>query len=72
MPMINPLVLTGTAPVVRVRPDIPLGCSSSARDFGRLVAHSDGQVERWLCDPCTLQFNRRRTHHAVRWFVAAQ
>lgn len=45
------LVLTGTAPVVRVRPDIPLGCSSSARDFGWRVARSDGQVERWLCDP---------------------
>ncbi|MCZ4345589.1 hypothetical protein [Devosia neptuniae] len=66
------LLLTGTHPVVRVRPDTPLRYSSAAWDCGWLVARTDGQVERWLCDPYTLKFNRSRTRHAIRWFVAAQ
>jgi hypothetical protein len=64
------LFLTGTHPVVRVRPDIPLRYSSAAWDFGWLVARSDGEIERWLCNPYTLTFERSRSRHAMRWFVA--
>lgn len=64
------LFLTGTHPVVRVRPDMPLRYTSQGWDFGWLVARTDGEVERWLCNPYTLKFERSRTRHAIRWFVA--
>lgn len=64
------LFLTGTHPVVRVRPDMPLRYTSKGWDFGWLVARTDGEVERWLCNPYTLKFERSRTRHAIRWFVA--
>lgn len=64
------LFLTGTHPVVRVRPDMPLRYTSKGWDFGWLVARTDGEVERWLCNPYTLNFERSRTRHAIRWLVA--
>ena len=64
------LFLTGTHPVVRVRPNMPLRYTSKGWDFGWLVARTDGEVERWLCNPYTLKFERSRTRHAIRWFVA--
>jgi len=64
------LFLTGTHPVVRVRPDMPLRYTSKGWDFGWLVARTDGEVERWLCNPYTLKFERSRTRHAIRWLVA--
>lgn len=65
------LFLTGTHPLVRVRPAIPLRYRSRGWDFGWLVARSDGHVERWLVDPYTLAFNRSSRRHAMRWFIAA-
>jgi len=64
------LFLTGTHPVVRVRPDRPLRYTSQGWDFGWLVARTDGEVERWLCNPYTLKFERSRTRHAIRWLIA--
>lgn len=64
------LFLTGTHPVVRVRPDMPLRYTSQGWDFGWLVARTDGEVERWLCNPYTLKFERSRTRHAMRWLIA--
>jgi hypothetical protein len=66
------LFLTGTHPVVRVRPDIPLRYGTSAWDFGWLVARTDGAIERWICDPYSLQFKRSRSRHAIRWFVGRE
>lgn len=63
--------ITGTHPVVRVRPDMPLRYTSKGWDFGWLVARTDGHVERWLCNPYTLRFERSQTRHAIRWLVAA-
>lgn len=57
-------------PVVRTRPQIPLGYGSSNWDFGWLMPRSDGHLERWLCDPYTLQFNKSTTRNAMRWFVS--
>lgn len=64
------LFMTGTHPLVRVRPAIPLRYVSRGWDFGWLMARSDGQVARWLCDPYTLTFQRSQAHYALRWFVA--
>lgn len=64
------LFLTGTHPVVRVRPAIPLRYTTDGWDFGWLVARTDGEVERWLCNPYTLKFERSRSRHAIRWLVA--
>lgn len=64
------LFMTGTHPLVRVRPAIPLRYQSRAWDFGWLMARSDGHVARWLCDPYTLTFHKRAGRYAMRWFVA--
>lgn len=63
------LFMTGTHPLVRVRPAIPLRYASRNWDFGWLMARSDGQVARWLCDPYTLHFQRSQGQYAIRWFV---
>lgn len=64
------LFMTGTHPLVRVRSAIPLRYASRNWDFGWLMARSDGQVARWLCDPYTLTFQRSQARCAMRWFVA--
>ncbi|MBX3012799.1 MAG: hypothetical protein KF832_14885 [Caldilineaceae bacterium] len=65
------LFMTGTHPLVRVRPAIPLRYGSRGWDFGWLMVRSDGHVARWLCDPYTLTFQRSAARYALRWFVAA-
>ena len=64
------LFMTGTHPLLRVCPSIPLCYSSDNWDFGWLMARSDGHVARWLCDPYTLEFHKSEAHYAIRWFVA--
>ncbi len=63
------LFVTGTHPAVRVKPAIPLRYTSRGWDFSWLVARTDGQVERWRCDPYTLQFDRSTHRYDMRWFV---
>jgi hypothetical protein len=65
------LLMTGTHPLVRIRPAIPLRYVSRGWDFGWLMARSDGQVARLLYDPYTLTVQRSQAHYALRWFVAA-
>lgn len=60
---------TGTQPVVRVRPAIPLVYQSGGWDFGSLMTRSDGYVARWLCNPYTLRFSKSSGHYPIRWFV---
>lgn len=62
-------LMGGANPVVRVRPSLPLGYASRAWDFGWLFPHTDGLLNRWLCDPFTLKFAKSKTHCAMRWFV---
>jgi hypothetical protein len=64
------LFMSGTHPLVRVRPAIPLRYQSRAWDFGWLMARSDGKVARWLCDPYTLAFHKSAGRYAMRWFIA--
>jgi hypothetical protein len=64
------LFMTGTHPLVRVRPAIPLRYASRGWDFGWLMARTDGHVARWLCDPYTLAFHKSAERYAIRWFVA--
>jgi hypothetical protein len=63
------LFMTGTHPLVRVRPAIPLRYNSRGWDFGWLMARTDGHVARWLCDPYTLAFHKSAGSYAIRWFV---
>jgi hypothetical protein len=63
------LFMTGTHPLVRVRPAIPLHYTSQGWDFGWLMARTDGHVARWLCDPYTLKFHKSAGRYAIRWFA---
>ncbi len=65
------LFITGTHPVVRVRPATPLEYMTYGWDFGWLMARSDGRVMRWLCNPYTLEFTKTERQYAIRWFVCA-
>jgi hypothetical protein len=64
------LFMTGTHPLLRVRPAIPLRYTSGGWDFGWLMARTDGHVARWLCDPYTLAFRKSAARYAIRWFVS--
>jgi hypothetical protein len=63
------LFMTGTHPLVRVRPAIPLRYRSQGWDFGWLMARTDGHVARWLCNPYTLAFQKSVGRYAMRWFA---
>jgi hypothetical protein len=60
---------TGTRPVVRVSPTIPMVYKHKGWDFGWLMVRNDGVVNRWLCDPYTLEFKKSQTRNNIRWFV---
>lgn len=66
------LFITGTHPAVRIKPAIPLRYESGGWDFCWLVARTDGQVERWRCDPHTLAFDRSTHRYDMRWFVSGE
>ena len=63
------LFVSGTHPLVRVAPAIPLRYASGNWDFGWLMARSDGLVARSLVDPQSLQFHNSESRHAMRWLV---
>jgi hypothetical protein len=63
------LFFTGTHPVVRVRPSIPMRYSSRGWDFGWLFVRTDGVVQSLLYDPYTLQPRKKDSRRAIRWFV---
>jgi hypothetical protein len=66
------LFITGTHPLVRVRPAIPLRYVSRGWDFGWLMARTDGHLALWLCDPYTLTFHKSAGRYAIRWFSDAK
>jgi hypothetical protein len=63
------LFSSGSQPVVRVRPGIPMHYTSGGWDFGWLMPRTDGFVDRWLCDPYSLRFHKSPGRYAIRWFV---
>lgn len=63
------LMIIGSHPVVRVRPQIPLQYASSQWDFGWLMVRSDGRVVYRRCDPYSLVFTDHVQQCPVRWFV---
>lgn len=65
----NQWFVTGTHPLIRVQPSIPLLYKSNNWDFGWVVARSDGHVVYRRCDPQTLTFEDHVSQHALRWFV---
>jgi hypothetical protein len=60
---------TGTHPLVRVAPGIPMRYRTGNWDFGWLMPRTDGFTARWLCDPYRPAFKKSEGHYAVRWFV---
>lgn len=62
-------LMTGTHPLVRVRPAIPLCYETGNWDFGWLMARTDGHVVYRRCDPYTLRFTDHTMRCALRWFV---
>lgn len=63
------LFMTGSHPVVRVKPAIPLLYETRGWDFGWLMLRTDGRVVYRRCDPYTLAFSDIEMQLAVRWFV---
>ncbi len=63
------LFISGSHPLVRVRPAIPMVYSSKNWDFGWLMVRTDGVTVRRICNPHTLKFNDSKSNHAMRWFV---
>lgn len=63
------LFMGETHPVVRVEPSIPLRYKSGNWDYAWLMPRTDGYVDILLCDPHTLQYQRKEGHYPIRWFV---
>ena len=63
------LLVAGSHPLIRVRPDIPMRYQSQAWDFGWLVLRTDGKVVYRRCDPFSLAFDDVDLHQPIRWFV---
>lgn len=61
-------MVTGTLPLPRVRPAIPLTYESKAWDYGWLISRSDGHVAELIYDPYTLQPRRETRQLELRWF----
>ena len=63
------LFITGSHPVIRIKPAIPLQYESRGWDFGWLMLRTDGRVVYRRCDPYTLAFEDVEKDCAIRWFV---
>lgn len=63
------LLIGGTHPLVRVRPDIPMRYVSRGWDFGWLMPRTDGRAAMLLYDPYTLKDRRQEGQFAMRWFA---
>jgi hypothetical protein len=63
------LFSSGSQPVVRVRPGVPLAYTSGGWDFGWLMPRTDGRLSLWICDPYTLRFEKRSARFPIRWFA---
>jgi hypothetical protein len=63
------LFITGSHPLIRVKPGVPLRYESEGWDFGWLVVRSDGHVVYRRFDPYTLACEDIEVRHPVRWFV---
>ncbi len=63
------LFITGSHPLVRVRPAIPLRYRSRGWDMGWLMLRTDGKVVSWLVDPYTMKFRKSEGNYAIRWLV---
>ena len=62
--------MTGSHPVIRCNPDVPMRYGSRGWDFGWLMVRSDGRLFYRRCDPYTLTFSDIEQRCPVRWFVS--
>jgi len=63
------LFITGTDPLVRVRPSIPLQYASGGWDVSWIMARTDGFAALRRLNPYTLKFEKQEGQYAMRWFV---
>lgn len=61
-------MVTGTFPLPRIRPNVPLVYQSNGWDYGWLILRSDGHVAELIYDPYTLQPRRSTRRCEIRWF----
>ena len=64
------LFMTGSHPVIRCKPDVPMRYGSRGWDFGWLMVRSDGRLFYRRCDPYTLTFSDIEQRCPVRWLVS--
>lgn len=63
------LFMSGSHPLVRIRPNIPMQYVSRGWDFGWLMLRTDGRAVYRKCDPYSLAFQDVESRYAIRWFV---
>jgi hypothetical protein len=63
------LFMGETHPFVRVEPSIPLRYKSGNWDYAWLMPRTDGYVAILVCDPYSLQYQRKEGYYPIRWFV---
>ena len=63
------LFISGTYPLVRVKPNIPMEYTSNGWDFGWLLVRTDGYVVQRICNPYSLNFTDTKRRLAMRWFI---
>ena len=63
------LLITGTHPLVRIAPSIPLKYAPHNWDYSWIMLRTDGSAVVRSCCPQTLKFKDNNRKFAVRWFV---
>jgi hypothetical protein len=63
------LFISGTYPLVRVKPNIPMEYTSNGWDFGWLLVRTDGYAVQRICNPYSLNFTDTKRRLAMRWFI---
>jgi hypothetical protein len=58
-----------TQPTFLLRPCVPLSFTGESFASGWLVVRTDGQVQRQILNPTTMQWEQSWTRHSLRWFV---
>ena len=58
-----------TQPTFLLQPRVPLRFTGESFAYGWLVVRTDGQVQRQVLNPASMQWERKWSRHAVRWFV---
>lgn len=58
-----------TQPTVVVEPAIPMVYKTNNWSSGNILVRTDGEIEYWFCNPYTMEYAKKRTNAAMRYFV---